>query len=134
MSGSFRLCRLYPTRLLCPWDSPGKNTEVGCCFLFQGIFLTQGSNPHLLCLLNWQAGCLSLGPPGTCDFGAQENKVCHCFHCFSIYLPRSIIKNIYLMIKMNSESGVSINWLFQFSIALTLLFYMNNLTTKTIGS
>ena len=23
------------------------------------------------------------------DFGAQENKVCHCFHCFSIYLPWS---------------------------------------------
>ena len=23
------------------------------------------------------------------DFGAQENKVCHCFHCFPIYLPRS---------------------------------------------
>ena len=22
-----------------------------------------------------------------CDFGAQENKVCHCFHCFPIYLP-----------------------------------------------
>ena len=21
------------------------------------------------------------------DFGAQENKVCHCFHCFPIYLP-----------------------------------------------
>ena len=29
------------------WDSPGKNTEVGCHFLLQGIFLTQGSNPHL---------------------------------------------------------------------------------------
>ena len=39
------------TRLLCPWDSPGKNTGVGCHFLLQGIFLTQGSNPHLLCLL-----------------------------------------------------------------------------------
>ena len=24
-----------------------------------------------------------------CDFGAQENKVCHCFHCFPIYLPWS---------------------------------------------
>ena len=24
---------LYPARLLCPWDSPGKNTGVGCCFL-----------------------------------------------------------------------------------------------------
>ena len=23
------------------------------------------------------------------DLGAQENKVCHCFHCFSIYLPSS---------------------------------------------
>ena len=26
------------TRLLCPWDSPGKNTGVGCHFLLQGIF------------------------------------------------------------------------------------------------
>ena len=34
---------------------PGKNTGVGCHFLLQGIFLTQGSNPHLLCLLHWQA-------------------------------------------------------------------------------
>ena len=29
---------------LCPWDSPGKNVVVGCHALFQGIFLTQGSN------------------------------------------------------------------------------------------
>ena len=35
---------LYPTRLLCPWNSPGKNTGVGCHFLLQAIFLTQGSN------------------------------------------------------------------------------------------
>ena len=32
------------TRLLCPWDSPGKNTGVGCHSLLQGIFLAQGSN------------------------------------------------------------------------------------------
>ena len=36
---------MQPSRLLCPWDSPGKNTEVGCHFLLQEIFLTQGSNP-----------------------------------------------------------------------------------------
>ena len=36
------------TRLLCPWDLPGKNTAVGCHYLFQGVFLTQGSNPGLL--------------------------------------------------------------------------------------
>ena len=34
-------------RLLCPWDSPGKNTGAGCHFLLQGIFLTQGLNPSL---------------------------------------------------------------------------------------
>ena len=35
-------------RLLCPWDSPGKNTGVGCHALLQEIFLTQGSKPCLL--------------------------------------------------------------------------------------
>ena len=39
---------LEPARLLCPWHSPGGNTGVGCHFLLQGIFPTQGSNPHLL--------------------------------------------------------------------------------------
>ena len=43
---------------------PGKNTGVGCHFLFQGIFPTQGSNPHLLCLLTWQVGSFPLAPPG----------------------------------------------------------------------
>ena len=55
---------LWSTRLLCPWDSPGKNTGVGCHALLQGIYPTQGSNPCLLCLLHWQAGSLPLAPPG----------------------------------------------------------------------
>ena len=50
--------------LLCPWDSPGKNTGVGCYTRLQGIFPTQGLNPYLLCLLQWQAGSLPLAPPG----------------------------------------------------------------------
>ena len=37
-----------PTRLLCPRDSPGKNTGVGCHFLLQGVFLIQGLNQRLL--------------------------------------------------------------------------------------
>ena len=37
-----------PSRLLCPWDFPGKNTEVGCHFLLQRIFLTQVLNSDLL--------------------------------------------------------------------------------------
>ena len=41
-------CGPYPARLLCPWNSPGKNHGVGSHSLLQGIFLTQGSNPRLL--------------------------------------------------------------------------------------
>ena len=48
---------LQPSRLLCPWDFPGKNTGVGCHFLLQGIILIQGSNPCLLQLPNWQLLC-----------------------------------------------------------------------------
>ena len=38
-----------PTRLLCPWDFPGKNTGIGCYFLLEWLFLTQGLNPCLIC-------------------------------------------------------------------------------------
>ena len=47
VSDSVQPHRRQPTRLLCPWDSPGKNTWVGCHFLLQGIFPTQGPNPGL---------------------------------------------------------------------------------------
>ena len=43
-----------PVRILCPWDSPGKDTGGECHALLQGIFLTQGLNPHLLRLLHWR--------------------------------------------------------------------------------
>ena len=55
---------LWSTRLLCPWDSPGKNIGVGCHSLLQGIFPTQISNLRLLCLLHWQVDSLPLVPPG----------------------------------------------------------------------
>ena len=51
---------------------PGKNTGVDCQFLLQGIFLTQGLNPHLLCLPLWQADSLSLTPP---DFRNISGRV-----------------------------------------------------------
>ena len=51
-----------PTRFLCPWNFPGKNTVVGCHFLLQGILLTQGSNPRLLL---WQADSLPLSHQGS---------------------------------------------------------------------
>ena len=47
-SDSLRPRGLHPARLLCPWDSPGKNTGEGCHALLQGIFPTQVLNPRLL--------------------------------------------------------------------------------------
>ena len=58
---------LHPTRLFCLWNFPSKNTGVGCHFLLQGIFLTQGSNPCLLCLPHRPAGSL---PPCACSFAS----------------------------------------------------------------
>ena len=53
---------LQPARLLCPWDFPGKNTGVGCHFLLQRVFPTQGSNLHLW---HWQAGSSPLSHQGS---------------------------------------------------------------------
>ena len=59
-------------------DSLGKNTEVGCQFLLQGIFLTQGSNLCLLCLPYWQVSSLPLSHQGVGDsklsHRRRENK------------------------------------------------------------
>ena len=52
----------------CPWDSSGKNTRMGCYFLLQGLFPTQGLNPHLpdlLHFLHWQVDSLPLGHLGS---------------------------------------------------------------------
>ena len=60
------------TRLLCPWDSLGKNTGVSCHAFLWRIFPTQGSNPRLLCLLNWQARSLPLAAAVPNLFGTRD--------------------------------------------------------------
>ena len=47
VSDSLQLHEPQPTRLLCPWNSPGKNTGVGCHALLRGIFPTQALKPGL---------------------------------------------------------------------------------------
>ena len=69
---------LWPARLLCPWDFPGKSTGVGCHFLLQRIFSTQGSNlgvPHckqtLYCLSHQVVPSCSPGDPKMSDMTWQ---------------------------------------------------------------
>ena len=62
MSNSFVTSQKVATRLLCPWDFPGKSTRVGCHFPLQGIFPTQGLN---LSLLHWKEDSLPLSHLGS---------------------------------------------------------------------
>ena len=68
VSDSLRSHGLQSTKLLCPWDSPGKNTGVGCHVLLQGIFPTQGLNWHLLRLLHCRQILYPLSNPGSLCF------------------------------------------------------------------
>ena len=60
MSNSLWPHGLQSARLLCPWDSPGKNTAMGSHSFLQEIFPTQGSNSGLL---HWQVDSLTFEPP-----------------------------------------------------------------------
>ena len=79
MSCSLQLPNLQPSRLLCPWNFPGKNTGVGGHFFLQGIFPTRGPNPWLLCLPHWQVDSLPLSYLGSPkDSHVLILKVCKC--------------------------------------------------------
>ena len=58
--GLFATPQTVACQVLCPRAFPGKNIGLGCHFLLQGIFPTQGSNPGLLWLLNWETDSLPL--------------------------------------------------------------------------
>ena len=77
MYNSSRVHELQLSRLLCPWNFPGKNT-VGYQFLLQELFPTQGLNPRLLHLLHWQVDSLPLAPPG------KPHKICIMYMYFPI--------------------------------------------------
>ena len=64
------------TRLLCPWDSPGKNTGVGCQALLQGIVPTQGSSLSLLHLLHWHVSSLPLASPWKPVYISTNHQTC----------------------------------------------------------
>ena len=68
MPDSLRSHGLQSTRFLCPWDFLVKDTGVGCHFLLEGIFPTQGSNPCLLCLLHCRWILYPLTNGETCNY------------------------------------------------------------------
>ena len=94
VSNSLWPCGLYSTSLLCPWNCPDKSTRVGCRFLFQGIFLTQGSNPYLL---HWQADFFTTAPTGKPPNYKILQKSSHAFQVtFSMQKPGELGKYSYI--------------------------------------
>ena len=63
MSDSVRPHRRQPTRLPCPWDSPGKNTGVGCHFLLQCRKVKSESEVTQLC--QTLSDPMDCSPPGS---------------------------------------------------------------------
>ena len=82
---------LYPARLLCPWNSPGRSTKVGNHSLLQGIFPTWGSNPGLLqCRqIHLTGKYINLDVEKILNLKVVSyivritySDVCYCCHCF----------------------------------------------------
>ena len=85
MSDSLLPHELQHARLLSPWDFPDKNTGMGCYFLLQGIFSTQGLSLGLLhCKI-----FLPSEPPGKLQFWASRKPNLHYSK-----IPRSFKRNI----------------------------------------
>ena len=106
---------LQSTRPLCPWDSPGKNTGVGCHALLQRIFPTQGLNWCLLCLLHcrqilyhnmfWTRS----SQPGNLGSHKHWNKIK--YSCLFFFLTWHFwFKFLQTQVKRRRFSHVDYNW------------------------
>ena len=73
LSDSVRPHRRQPTRLPHPWDSPGKNTGVGCHFLLQCMKVKSESEVAQLCPIpNDPMDC---SPPGSSVHGILQARL-----------------------------------------------------------
>ena len=118
VSNSQRPFGLQPTRLLCPsrqWNSPGKNTGVGCHFLLQGIFPTQGSNLYLLCYPLSHQGTPSLSKSVLLKLNSKSSKSDN----FKFYLRET-------------ESTPSINLYYLHNKSLSVSLFFNKITITEI--
>ena len=87
MSDSVRPHRWQSTRLPHPWDSPGKNTGVGCHFLLQCMKVKSESEVTQSCpTLCDPMGCSLPGSSVPGIFQARVGVGCHCLLCKGVCL------------------------------------------------
>ena len=96
-----------PARLLCLWNFPVKNTGVNCHALLQGIFLTQGLNPHFLHLL--AGGYFATAPLGKSqEFNLEAINKSLLLKCKLNIILKLIIWQLIILLK-NQKAFLFIN-------------------------
>ena len=115
MSDSVRPQRRQPTRLPHPWDSPGKNTGVGCHFLLQWVKVKSESEVAQSCLTLRDSVDCSL--PGSSVHGIFQARVLewgaitfsgsHCYWCLKVWCDDSRIPYVWRKKESESRSAVS---------------------------
>ena len=141
MSNSVRPHRRQPTRLPHPWDSPGKNTGVGCHFLLQCMKVKSESEVTESCpTLSDPMDC---SPPGSSIHGIFQARVLEWGAiAFSvdvvtllqilIYVKGSIIEFI-LFILPSNRTLLWYSYLFSCYIYLKIFIYKEGKTDKLKG-
>ena len=115
-----------PTRLLCPWDFPGKDNGVGCHFLLKGIFPTQGSN---MCHLHWLTYFFTTKPPGKPRetlYRLKKKKNLLEFTCYSVVLLSVVEQSEYMCIYhlfVTIEHWVEFPVLYSSTFSLVIYLY-----------
>ena len=98
-----------------PWNFPGKSTGVGCCFLLQGIFLTQGLNPGLL---HYRQMLYHLRHQGSPIFHLRSCQIFQClytiFHSYKQckripFLPYPYLHTLWLALLSISNKYVAVS-------------------------
>ena len=114
--------------MVCPWNSPGENTGLGCHSLLQGIFLTQGWNPGLLHC--WQI---------LYHMSHQESPhyilspyLFYTWKCLPFWLPSSYFPFSYPILTFGNQKSdlffCEFACLFGFWSIIDLLHYVSSLT------
>ena len=106
MSDSVRPQRQQPTRLPCPWDSPGKNTGVGCHFLLQCMKMKSESEIAQSCPT--PSDLMDCSPPGSSIHGIFQARVLEGGAiAFSMGRLSAVEKNMAL-VSLHLNSGATI--------------------------
>ena len=117
MSNSVRPHRRQPTRLPHPWDSPGKNTGVGCHFLLQCMKVKSESEVAQ----SYPTLCdtMDCSPPGSSGHGILQARVLE-WVAIAFSNSEPIKTNFWPF----QPSSLSLSLFLSFSLSLYLSIYM----------